>query len=89
MSHPVLWPKKIYFYPIGNTAPVCLTEALAPEESANVLLLGCGDPRSILYTLFAGVRCPGSECVAERQSTHGLIPYFLLPSDTHFGLHML
>jgi len=58
MSHPVLWPKKTFFYPIGNTSPVCLTQALAPEESANVLLLGCGDPRSILYTIYAGTKVP-------------------------------
>jgi hypothetical protein len=56
MSHPVLWPKKKFFYPIGNTAPVCLTQDLSPEQSANILLLGCGDPRSILYTIFAGAK---------------------------------
>ncbi|KAJ6624931.1 hypothetical protein B0H10DRAFT_1783805 [Mycena sp. CBHHK59/15] len=50
MSHPVLWPKS-FFYPIGNSSAVCLTQNLLPEKSANVLLLGCGDPRNILYTL--------------------------------------
>ncbi|EGN93494.1 hypothetical protein SERLA73DRAFT_115908 [Serpula lacrymans var. lacrymans S7.3] len=53
MSHPCLWPGKTFFYPIGNTTAVCLTQDLAPEENANVLLLGCGDPRNILYTLYA------------------------------------
>jgi hypothetical protein len=52
MSHPTLWPKEFY-YPVGNTAAVCLTDNLPPEKSANVLLLGCGDPRNILYTLYA------------------------------------
>ncbi|KAJ6624929.1 hypothetical protein B0H10DRAFT_2004878 [Mycena sp. CBHHK59/15] len=50
MSHPVLWPRQ-FFYAIGNTPPVCLTQNVPPEKSADVLLLGCGDPRSILYTL--------------------------------------
>ncbi|KAF9562458.1 hypothetical protein CPC08DRAFT_633992 [Agrocybe pediades] len=53
MTHPVLWPKKSFFYPIGNTPPVCFTRHLPPEEGANVLLLACGDPRSILYTVYA------------------------------------
>ncbi len=51
MSHPVFWPKKTFFYPIGNTPPICLTEHLPPEQAAIILLLGCGDPRSILYTV--------------------------------------
>ncbi|KAJ7281908.1 hypothetical protein C8J57DRAFT_1056186 [Mycena rebaudengoi] len=52
MSHPVLWPRS-FFYPIGNTPPVCLTQSIPPEKPANVLLIGCGDPRNILYTLCA------------------------------------
>ncbi|KAF9536108.1 hypothetical protein CPC08DRAFT_771728 [Agrocybe pediades] len=51
MPHPVLWPKKTFFYPVGNTPPICLTQDLSPEENAEILLLGCGDPRSILYTV--------------------------------------
>ena len=51
MARPVLWPKKSFFYPIGNTAPSCFTRELAPEAAADILLLGCGDPRSILYTI--------------------------------------
>ena len=53
MTHPVNWPKKTFFYPIGNTPPVCFTHDLAPEENAEILLLACGDPRSILYTVHA------------------------------------
>lgn len=52
MSHPVLWPQKTFFYPIGNTAPVSLTRDLPPEARAEALLLGCGDPRNILFTLY-------------------------------------
>ncbi|PPQ92791.1 hypothetical protein CVT25_003902 [Psilocybe cyanescens] len=51
MAHPVHWPKKFFFYPIGNTSPVCLTQELSPEQDANILLVGCGDCRSILYTV--------------------------------------
>ncbi|KAF8204577.1 hypothetical protein BJ912DRAFT_1072320, partial [Pholiota molesta] len=59
MAHPVIWPKKLFFYPIGNTPPVCLTQGLSPEKSAEILLLGCGDPRSILYTVYADL-APGN-----------------------------
>ncbi|KAH7926984.1 hypothetical protein BV22DRAFT_1032325 [Leucogyrophana mollusca] len=52
MAHPLVWPGKTFFYPIGNTSAVCLIEDLGPEEAANVLLLGCGDPRHILYTAY-------------------------------------
>lgn len=53
MARPVLWPKKSHFYPIGNTPAVCFTRDLAPEKPADLLLLGCGDPRSVLYTTHA------------------------------------
>ncbi|KAF8597029.1 hypothetical protein BDV93DRAFT_569974 [Ceratobasidium sp. AG-I] len=55
MSHPLFWLSKTFFYPIGNTAPICLTQDLSPEQSADILLLGCGDPRNILFTLYADV----------------------------------
>lgn len=53
MAHPAFWRQKTFFYPIGNTPPILLTQFLAPKEDANALLLGCGDPRNILYTLYA------------------------------------
>jgi hypothetical protein len=59
MSHPLLWPPKTFFYPVGNTSAVCLTQDLAPEQAADVLLLGCGDPRNILYTAFADLKLHG------------------------------
>ncbi|PCH44295.1 hypothetical protein WOLCODRAFT_138924 [Wolfiporia cocos MD-104 SS10] len=52
MAHPLVFPGKYFFYPIGNTSAVCMTRDIAPEEPANVLLLGCGDPRNVLYTIF-------------------------------------
>ncbi|KAG2153346.1 hypothetical protein DEU56DRAFT_774747 [Suillus clintonianus] len=52
MAHPVIWRGKVFFYPIGNTPAVCLTQDLCPTEKADMLLLGCGDPRHILYTVY-------------------------------------
>ncbi|KAI0051379.1 hypothetical protein FA95DRAFT_1485634 [Auriscalpium vulgare] len=51
MAHPLLYPGKTFFYPIGNTPPCCLTDGVPPEQSANLLLLGCGDPRNLLFTV--------------------------------------
>ncbi|KAI0324944.1 hypothetical protein GY45DRAFT_1288114 [Cubamyces sp. BRFM 1775] len=53
MSHPLVWPGKYFFYAVGNTPAVCLTRDLPPEETANILLLGCGDPRHVLQTIFS------------------------------------
>ena len=53
MSHPFFWPGRYFFYPIGNTSAVSLTRHLPPQERANLLLLGCGDPRHVLYTIFS------------------------------------
>jgi hypothetical protein len=54
MSHPPFWLTKQFFYPIGNTGAVSLTQDLSPEQSsADILLLGCGDPRNILFTLYS------------------------------------
>ncbi|KAG8707441.1 hypothetical protein FRC08_000494 [Ceratobasidium sp. 394] len=60
MSCPLYPPSTGYFYPLGNTPAVSLTQDLSPEQSAEILLLGCGDPRNILYTLYADVVAPSS-----------------------------
>ncbi|KAK0716181.1 hypothetical protein B0H67DRAFT_684217 [Lasiosphaeris hirsuta] len=39
-----------YFYPVGNTPAVSLTQGLPHEKRADLLLLGCGDIRHILFT---------------------------------------
>ncbi|EGN92841.1 hypothetical protein SERLA73DRAFT_116652 [Serpula lacrymans var. lacrymans S7.3] len=52
MSHPLVWPGKYFFYAIGNTSAVCLSRDLPPDEPGNLLLLGCGDPRNVLFTIF-------------------------------------
>ncbi|KAL2195570.1 hypothetical protein P885DRAFT_70208 [Corynascus similis CBS 632.67] len=48
-----LW---VHFYPIGNTPAVFLTQGLPPEKDANILLLGCGDIRNILFTVHSDTR---------------------------------
>ncbi|KAF7310353.1 MYND-type domain-containing protein [Mycena chlorophos] len=52
MAQPLYYPSVHHFYPTGNTPASSLLRDLAPEESANILLLGCGDPRHILYSIF-------------------------------------
>ncbi|PSR83543.1 hypothetical protein PHLCEN_2v5697 [Hermanssonia centrifuga] len=96
MAHPVFWPSKTFFYPIGNTAPICLSQNLALGENANVLLLGCGDPRNILYTLHAsGADLPATRNVLllsliadEDDSNHSvqlwnIFYHFLLDDNSH------
>jgi hypothetical protein len=41
-----------FFYPIGNTPAVCLTQDLPQDKKADILLLGCGDVRNILFTTY-------------------------------------
>ncbi|KAK4169848.1 hypothetical protein QBC43DRAFT_38684 [Cladorrhinum sp. PSN259] len=41
-----------HFYPFGNTTAVLLTQNLAPDhQQADILLLGCGDVRNILFSV--------------------------------------
>ena len=53
MLHPTFVNIVSFFYPLGNTPAVCLTQELPRDQNANVLLLGCGDVRSILFTAYA------------------------------------
>ncbi|KAJ6449567.1 hypothetical protein C8R45DRAFT_145080 [Mycena sanguinolenta] len=53
MAHPLFWPGKRYFYAIGNTAAVSLARDVPPDKDISLLLLGCGDPRNVLFTLFS------------------------------------
>ena len=46
---------KYWFYPTGNTPAVNLlrdTPAACEQETINILSLGCGDPRNILFSLW-------------------------------------
>ena len=47
-----------FFYPLGNTPAVSLTQNLPLEREANVLLLGCGDIRHILFTVHTDRKFP-------------------------------
>ncbi|KAI1112517.1 hypothetical protein F5Y14DRAFT_421401 [Nemania sp. NC0429] len=38
------------FFPLGNTPAASLTQTIPPGEPVDVLLLGCGDVRHILFT---------------------------------------
>jgi hypothetical protein len=62
MSAPPVVDIVTYFYPIGNTPAVHLTRGLPYKQCANILLLGCGDVRNILFTVYAdqhsGVQIP-------------------------------
>ncbi|KAJ7864797.1 hypothetical protein B0H14DRAFT_430125 [Mycena olivaceomarginata] len=53
MAHPLYWPGERYFYAIGNTSAVSLARDVAPDKDISLLLLGCGDPRNVLFTLFS------------------------------------
>ncbi|KAM6496295.1 hypothetical protein JOM56_009001 [Amanita muscaria] len=58
MAHPIIWPNKLFFYAIGNTPAACLTSDIPPEVPADILLLGCGDARNVLYTIYADPGIP-------------------------------
>lgn len=47
-------PQSRYLYLVGNTPASCLTDSLPSENDAKILLLGCGDVRNILFTVYSG-----------------------------------
>ncbi len=54
MSFPTSIPLQYWFYPTGNTPAVNLLhdgQAWDANQTANILLLACGDPRNILFSL--------------------------------------
>ncbi|KAF1844445.1 uncharacterized protein K460DRAFT_358043 [Cucurbitaria berberidis CBS 394.84] len=53
MFGPVYLDVLTFFYPIGNTPAVCLTRNLPREGQGDILLLGCGDVRNVLFTLYS------------------------------------
>ncbi|KAL1960585.1 hypothetical protein VTO42DRAFT_7164 [Malbranchea cinnamomea] len=53
MTTPVVINIPAFFYPIGNTPATCLTQDVPSGTPVNLLLLGCGDARNILYTTYA------------------------------------
>ncbi|KAJ3214277.1 hypothetical protein HDU67_001822 [Dinochytrium kinnereticum] len=55
MSQPSLFSTLSPSFSFGDTPPVNLLQDLTPEEDADVLMLGCGDPRSILFTVHSAL----------------------------------
>lgn len=53
MATPVTITVPSYFFPIGNTPALCLTQDMVPEMPVSLLLLGCGDARNVLFTTYA------------------------------------
>lgn len=43
-----------FLYAIGNTPAVNLTGPVPPDQDAHVLLLGCGDVRNVLFSVYMG-----------------------------------
>ncbi|KZF19547.1 hypothetical protein L228DRAFT_224753 [Xylona heveae TC161] len=56
MLRPVIIDPVNLSYPLGNTPAVCLTQDLPPGTSADVLLLGCGDARNVLFTIYSELK---------------------------------
>ncbi|KAF2793232.1 hypothetical protein K505DRAFT_417911 [Melanomma pulvis-pyrius CBS 109.77] len=52
MATPVIVDIVTYFYPVGNTSAVHLTRNLPRAQTAQILLLGCGDIRNIVFTVY-------------------------------------
>ncbi|KAL1694464.1 hypothetical protein GGG16DRAFT_100478 [Schizophyllum commune] len=53
MAHSVVIQRGANFMAFGNTTAEILTDGLPPEENADILSIACGDPRHILYTVYA------------------------------------
>ncbi|KAJ7051184.1 hypothetical protein C8F01DRAFT_1067180 [Mycena amicta] len=53
MARPLFFQNKYFFYPIGNTSAVSLLRDMAPEGPVDLLLLGCGDPRNVLFSVYS------------------------------------
>ncbi|KAI4861199.1 hypothetical protein F4820DRAFT_74767 [Hypoxylon rubiginosum] len=52
MFAPYIVPYITHFYPLGNTPAVSLTRGLPQGLDADILLLGCGDARNVLFTAY-------------------------------------
>ncbi|KAF1846230.1 uncharacterized protein K460DRAFT_386537 [Cucurbitaria berberidis CBS 394.84] len=56
---PVHTTQPPFLYAAGNTPAVSLTQSLPPEQDAALLLLGCGDIRNILSSVYNGAGTNG------------------------------
>eukprot|EP01031_Cornospumella_fuschlensis_P027939 gene27939-33738_t len=72
-----IWWNSGYFYPFGNTNAKRLTAYIPPEQdTATILLLGCGDFRHILFTSWCHEKAGGM--VANQR--HNIVACDILPS---------
>jgi len=53
MAYTLHLEKIRFFYAMGNSPAVNLADHLPHDEKADILLLGCGDARNILFTVFS------------------------------------
>ncbi|KAI1381035.1 hypothetical protein F4677DRAFT_462137 [Hypoxylon crocopeplum] len=68
MSAPPKINSMEYFYAVGNTPAVSLIQAIPPGVPVDVLLLGCGDVRNILFTSYASPRAMDVTCCDLQQA---------------------
>ncbi|OHE90919.1 MYND finger [Colletotrichum orchidophilum] len=59
MFTPTVANSTSFFYAVGNTPAINLTKNLPHGIDANLLLLGCGDVRNIIYTAYNEIGLPG------------------------------
>ena len=52
MLTPTIGVKTAFFYAIGNTPAASLTRCVPQGQDVDILSLGCGDLRNILYTTY-------------------------------------
>ncbi|KAF2176023.1 hypothetical protein K469DRAFT_682816 [Zopfia rhizophila CBS 207.26] len=82
-----------WFYPVGNTPAVCLTQSLLPDQDASILLLGCGDIRNVLFTTYAGIGLGDRKldftcCNLEAEIIARNVIAFTLILDDDAGIHV-
>ncbi|KAF2445427.1 hypothetical protein P171DRAFT_512676 [Karstenula rhodostoma CBS 690.94] len=88
MLTPALIQTLTHFYPFGNTPAISLTQYIAPDQDASLLLLGCGDSRNVLFTVYSesenyGRRLDITCCDVEAEIlARNIILYTLFLDDT-------
>src|ERR1700722_283518 len=58
LARVIHYPNDFTFRPLRNLPPVNLAQDIPPEEPANILLLDCRDPGSILHTIHHSLSNP-------------------------------
>ncbi|KAI1181915.1 hypothetical protein F5B17DRAFT_422942 [Nemania serpens] len=56
-----------FFYPIGNTPTIPLTQSIPSDDPADILLLGCSNMRNILFTIHNNSSSP---CIIDDFETY-------------------